>query len=805
MLKKTLVLILVFHLNFLFSQQENEIYHRAKIYYNSEKDFKELQRLGLALDHGKHKKGVYIESDFSESQLNAVKTYGAKVEIIINNIQNHYLNRNIPSHKSYIPKSTKKKNSCSSSPSTGTYTTPKNYNNGSMGGYLTYAEMLQELDDMARLYPKLITTKADVKDPENANRYATSQNRFLQYVKISDNPNTDESAKEPQTLYTAIHHAREPMSLQQTIFYMWYLLENYDSDKEIKRIIDNTELFFIPCINPDGYIYNQTRNPNGGGLWRKNRRNNGGSYGVDNNRNYSYIKNGREIWNTAGTSGPNGETYAGPSVFSEPENKSIRWFVDTHNFSVALNAHSFSNLLLYPHGYASNVLSEDDSTFKTISSIMVAENKYTNQLSADLYPAAGGSDDFMYGLRTKESGAKRNKIFAMTPEIGSSFWPAANQITDICKDMIHLNLIAAKIPGNYATIEENNPITINTTTTNINYKIQRLGLKEPANFTVSINPISANISSVGSPNNHTGLNLMQEITSNISLNLKSSISTGEDIVFELVLNNGFYDEKILLTKKYGMASTVLNELGNDTSTLWDNSDWGVSRTEYFSESSSITDSPTGNYPSNANKIIQLSSNVSLESASKATLSFYTKWDIENNFDYVQLQISTDNGASWIPLCGKHTNQGVPDQTGANNEPVYDGVQNSWVKEEISLDDYLGNNILIRFQLVSDMRKEGDGFYFDDLKIEVFDTALNVEEHFKLNFSIYPNPTNQNLNIQTNITNYNYKLYTLHGQTILESKNSSLLTQLDLGHLSTGVYFIDIEKSHIKETFKIIKL
>ena len=50
---------------------------------------------------------------------------------------------------------------------------------------------------------------------------------------------------------------------------MWYLLENYDSNESIKQIIDNSELYFVPCVNPDGYIYNETSEPSGGGMWRK--------------------------------------------------------------------------------------------------------------------------------------------------------------------------------------------------------------------------------------------------------------------------------------------------------------------------------------------------------------------------------------------------------------------------------------------------------------------------------------------------------------------------------------------------------
>ena len=42
-------------------------------------------------------------------------------------------------------------------------------------------------------------------------------------------------------------------------------------------------------VNPDGYEYNRLTNPNGGGLWRKNRRpHEKNSYGVDLNRNYAW-------------------------------------------------------------------------------------------------------------------------------------------------------------------------------------------------------------------------------------------------------------------------------------------------------------------------------------------------------------------------------------------------------------------------------------------------------------------------------------------------------------------------------------
>ena len=148
---------------------------------------------------------------------------------------------------------------------------PSNFNLGTMGGYLTYDEMLAELDAMHTQYPNLVTQKSPISS------FQTYENRPIYHVRISDNPDVNESG-EPNILYTAIHHAREPMSLVQTIFYMWYLLENYGTNDEVTYLVDHTQMFFVPCLKPDGYIYNELTNPNGGGMWRKNRRN---GYGID--------------------------------------------------------------------------------------------------------------------------------------------------------------------------------------------------------------------------------------------------------------------------------------------------------------------------------------------------------------------------------------------------------------------------------------------------------------------------------------------------------------------------------------------
>ncbi|MEY4893670.1 MAG: hypothetical protein RL751_480 [Bacteroidota bacterium] len=275
-------------------------YSRLKVFAN-ELELNKLSNLGVTIDHGIHKEGVFFISDFSKEERQIMDAYDYTYEVLIEDVQAYYVQ--ILAAPATKESGSLKNVSCSGSGASGAGfnpSVPTHFNLGTMGGYLKYEEMLAELDEMVATYPNLITAKAPI------STFLTAQNRPLYHVRISDNPNIDESG-EPKVLYTAIHHAREPMSLMETIFFMWYVLENYGTNSEITYLVNHMQLYFVPCINPDGYVYNQTTNPNGGGMWRKNRRlNSGGSYGVDLNRNYSYG------WGTTGTSfTQSNDTYCG--------------------------------------------------------------------------------------------------------------------------------------------------------------------------------------------------------------------------------------------------------------------------------------------------------------------------------------------------------------------------------------------------------------------------------------------------------------------------------------------------------------
>ena len=407
-------------------------------------------------------------------------------------------------------------------------------------------------------------------------------------------------------------------------------------------------------------------------------------------------------------------------------------------------------------------------------------------------------------MLTTEDNQTREKIFAMTPEIGSSFWPQASTIEGLCKGMIHLNLTAAKMIGNYATLEDNTPNFINDTNFQSNFSIQRLGIIDDGNFSISLTPVSTNIESVSSEINLNSLQIGEIIEGTFEVNLNEAINQGDSIVYKYILNNGFYEEEILINKIYGEPQIIIEDESDNYTNYWsDDSDWSNTYEEYFSPETSVTDSPYSNYSNNSQEIIQLINTVDLSGLIYAEINFDSKWNIESGYDYVQLEISTDNGNSWIPQCGKYTTKGIETHDYALDEPLYDGNQSDWISESISLTDYIGEEILVRFKLYTDGGLRRDGFYFDNFKIKGLSENLNNNEIDQNNFKIYPNPLTNYINIYSNNEISKIEIYDLFGKKIL-AKEKENLNRFNLSQLSSGVYLVKIFSREIIEVKRIIK-
>ncbi|MEM6829802.1 MAG: M14 family metallopeptidase, partial [Bacteroidota bacterium] len=367
----SITLFFIFSVLSVWSQDQK--YHRIEAAL-SRWELPALMDDGLEVDHFDLRDGRFV-AEVSESDLEVLKRNNVKFKITLRN-----LGKNLPKHNRKIDKAYAKGKSALS---TQAILTPSNFALGSMGGFFTLDEINDELDEMHDAFPNLITIKSSI---------GTSiENRDIYMVKISDNPTVDEP--EIEVFLNALHHAREPIGASQLIFFMWHILENYDSDPEVRTLVDNMELYFVPAVNPDGYVYNEFTNPNGGGFWRKNRRlNSNGSYGIDLNRNYGHEWG---LDNVGSSGNPNSQTYRGTGPFSEPETRAIRDFVNEHEFIAALNYHSFGNLLIYPWGYRQSFVTPDNSTYRAMSTYMTEENNYTFGTGDETvgYVTNGDSDD----------------------------------------------------------------------------------------------------------------------------------------------------------------------------------------------------------------------------------------------------------------------------------------------------------------------------------------------------------------------------------------------------------------------------
>merc|ERR1711963_460161 len=207
---------------------------------------------------------------------------------------------------------------------------------------------------------------------------------------------TEAGPGKPNIWIEAGIHAREWISPAVASFIIRELVEDY---AEHPSYIDNINWYYLPSANPDGYEYsiNQDR------YWRKNRAPNSGSscYGTDLNRNWGFH------WGETGVSfDPCSEIYCGSAAFDQPECANIRDFVTTLDPLPVLGHtfHSYSQLWLWPYGYDYGAYPEN---YKEVQQLAIDASDALFQVhgtvfdpinSADLYPAAGASDDWYKSL-----------------------------------------------------------------------------------------------------------------------------------------------------------------------------------------------------------------------------------------------------------------------------------------------------------------------------------------------------------------------------------------------------------------------
>ncbi|MCX6639714.1 MAG: M14 family zinc carboxypeptidase [bacterium] len=669
----------------------NEKYHMVMVPNPTDQMIRTMQELGLPMDDAHQIKGQGIEIPLSESDLALLTNQGIPFHITRFDLEKYYgdiCRLNMLSIPGQVD------------------TDPVHMKYGSMGGFYNWTQIVADLDSMHLLYPSNCATKVSLGQGWNANP--------LWMVKISNSPSANNG--KPEGEWDATIHCREPGSYTTLMYAMWWLLENYGTDAEATYLVNNRQLYFVPMVNPDGWLYNQQTNPGGGGMWRKNRRFNNPSYGVDCNRNFSY-QWGYDNFGSSPT--PSSETYRGPSAGSEPETQAIMNFISAHNIKVSNSMHTFAGVMLCPYGY-STVLPPvaDYNTFMEYMSASTAASGYNfGPLDSPImYAVNGGSVD--WGYHDAHS-------MAMTVEVGTvGFWPSIGYIMPDAQAnlpglLYQFWIAGARLEGTELNVSDG--YLTPGQTDNLVATIINQGQSSSEPFTYELTTSDPYITLT--PNVVSSDSLLKRTTTTNSANpfvaqVAANCPVGHTATFNLLIHQGTYTR----TKPYnlivGTPMTLFSDDAESGITNWTaTSGWGLATNNSHSPTHSFADSPTGTYSSNTTRYLTLNNGLSLSGINTPWLEFYTRWEIEAGYDFAQVEVSINNGSTWTALGGLYTNLGISQGVQPVGQPIYDGAQYAWVREHMDLSAYAGQtNVKFRFKLRSDGGFNLDGWYVDDIKV-----------------------------------------------------------------------------------------
>ncbi|MCX7878700.1 MAG: M14 family zinc carboxypeptidase [Ignavibacteria bacterium] len=785
------------YLNFTYNHDSNKTkYSQVRILTNSPADILTLQNNDICVEHyqGNITDGLVLV--LNQSEMQRLKATGIKYNVEIWNTDEFYNNRTLD-----YKITSESRNLMESDNVRGlTY--------GSMGGYYTFSEVVQKLDSMRLLYPNLITAKQNI---------GTSvEGRTIWAVKISDNPDINESATEPAVYFDALHHAREPQSMASLMYFMYWILENYNTNPEAKYLADNREIFCVPVVNPDGYVYNQTTNPNGGGMWRKNRRNNGSCFGVDLNRNYDYG------WgNNNGSSGdPCSETYRGPSPASEPETQAIKNFCNQIQPKIAFSVHSVAGRYLNPYGYNDTAISYE--IYSDFSSEFAAGNDYTYGTVFEMlnYYSSGTTRDWLHS----------RGCYAWTPEVGGSgFWPAISEIIPVASENLDGFKYLSWVAGAFASFQNHTifgnhisnrllPSIWMNDTISINIGVRNKGLSKPAqNVNVQITSPYSHAVPITSSQNYATIQPRQTVYNSnpFRFRLTNNANYMDEIRFIVTVRQENVITSIdTISVLVARANVIFRDNAENGTSRWIKSgnqiQWDTTFCDYFSESHSFADSRYGNSRNSTNNFFTLADTINLTGTTNPRIEFQAKWATEVTNDYVRLQISTNFGTTWINLPGKYTEN-------INGQPSYHRIHH-WISERINLNPYIGQRIRIRFNYVTNTSVPGDGFYFDNFRIINYtDSLVSVSQNgtsIPKRYALYqnlPNPFNPSTKIKFDLPERTFvklKVYDINGKELKKLFNGNIEAgsyeiEFTGNDLPSGVYFYRLETESFTQVRKMI--
>ena len=285
--------------------------------------------------------------------------------------------------------------------------------------YRTYSEVQDKLVEIAN--SSSIATLIDLGD--------SYENRAIKGLKFSTG-----GSNKPAVFFNGCQHAREWVTVMATTYFADQLAQEYTSDNFTATLLDLVDVYIVPIVNPDGYVYTHTTDR----YWRKNRQVNANSscVGTDLNRNWDADWNGGESTSTSECS----DVYVGTSPFSATEANVLKNYMEAvPNLVGHLDIHSYSALVLGPWGYTNTESPDHDeivSLGNAMNDAITNTNNYpfifgVGDANGALYLASGTMPDWSYD----ELGAL-GYTFELRPNSssGGGFELPESQILDACAE-----------------------------------------------------------------------------------------------------------------------------------------------------------------------------------------------------------------------------------------------------------------------------------------------------------------------------------------------------------------------------------
>ncbi len=598
--------------------------------------------------------------------------------------------------------------------------------------YPTHAEIGQILADLAAAHPTRARTF----------QWGTSiQGRALWGLVISDDVNNSEA--EPEVRLSSTMHGDEVTGMILTLDFANYLLTNYGvaGREDVTNLVDNYEIHLMPDHNPDGTYLTQRYNANGADL----------------NRNFPLP--------------------AGEDPVTESENLSFMAYANSHHFVISANYHGGALLMNYLWDWT-YTLTSDDAALRKLSleystyNLPMYNGAYPQGITngAAWYVALGTLQDWSYD---------QTGCIDTTIEVSNTKWPAASTLATFWNEnresmMHYVKSARYGVNGVVTSAETGDPVNATVTVTGntktvrtdpthgdyyklLNTGTYQLTFSAPGYITQTVSNVAV---TWGTP---TVLNVQMQPTANGDLSGQVLAVGGAPLaaqvqVFTHPLNSlaasvtanaaGVFTVNNLEYGDYRLAYTFSGYAAEDQivtvnaatvnaptvymahsititpfsanfddgqATGWTGT-WGVLAPGADATAYEMTDSPVGSYVSNSTKYCTMAAGADLSDLLSGNLTYRAKWNLEANWDGVQLQVSVGGGA-WTPVAATRT-QTASGQGVQLTGTWYEGAQAAWVTETVSLAPWLGqSDVRFQFVLRSDTSLNYDGFHFDSFLIQ----------------------------------------------------------------------------------------